>query len=84
MAKATGLRIALGGLLAAALLEAAILLRGAARARVRLSEEGEEGEGDGDRAARGMATARVWTVVVTVLVALLGFALLAAFLFRVS
>jgi len=81
IARAKGLRIALSGLLVAALLEAAILLRGAARARVRWNEDGD---GDSNRAARGMATARVWTVVVTVLVALLGFALLAAFLFRVS
>jgi hypothetical protein len=77
--RARGLRIALGGLLVAALLEAALLLGGAARARVRLDEEGR-----GNGTAGGMAASRAWTVTVTVLVALLGFALLAAFLSRVS
>jgi hypothetical protein len=77
--RARGLRVALGGLLAAALLEAALLLRGAARARVRLQEET-----GGERAGGGGAASRAWTVVVTVLVALLGFALLAGFLSRVG
>src|SRR5580658_2948708 len=78
-ARATGLHIALVGLLVAALLEGALLLRGAARARVRLREETSD-----ERAPPGLAASRAWTVMVTVLVALLGFALLAAFLFRVS
>ena len=77
--RSTGLRIALSGLLAAALLEATLLLQGAARARVRWGIEG-----GAPTPARGFAVSRLWTVAVTVLVALLGFALIAAVLFRVS
>ena len=77
--RATGLQIALFGLLAAALLEATLLLQGAARARVRWAIDG-----GAPTPARGFAVSRLWTVAVTVLVALLGFALIAAVLFRVS
>jgi hypothetical protein len=79
MARATGLRIALLGLLVAGLLEAVLLVRGAARAQVRVHEDGT-----GDAVVRGFTASRASTVVVTVLVALLGFVLLAAFLFRVG
>jgi hypothetical protein len=74
-----GLRIALFGLLAAALLEATLLLQGAARACVRWAIDG----GAPVPAGRN-AVSRLWTVAVTMLVALLGFALIAAVLFRVS
>jgi len=77
--RAIGLRIALFGLLAAALLEATLLLQGAARARVRWGIDG-----GAQVPAGGLSVSRLWTVAVTVLVALLGFALIAAVLFRVS
>jgi hypothetical protein len=75
----SGLQIALFGLLAAALLEATLLLQGAARARVRWGIDGAA-----PVPAGGFAASRLWTVAVTVLVALLGFALIAAVLFRIG
>ncbi len=76
--RASGLRIALGAILVAVLLEVALLLRAAAASRARFPLEGD------DDAARSVSPARWWGVVVAVLVALLGFALLAAFVVRLA
>jgi hypothetical protein len=69
--RARGLAVALGGVAIAVLLEAALLLRAAAVARVAV-----DGALPVDR--------RRWTVVVALLTGLLGFALLAAFLVRLG
>jgi hypothetical protein len=72
-----GLGIGLGAILLAVLLEAALLLRAAVRSRARLRAASSEEGG-------AVPVARAWSVGVGVLVALLGFALLAAFLARVD
>jgi hypothetical protein len=66
-----GLAIALGAIAAAVLLEVALLLRAAAEARMKV-----QGALPTER--------RRWTIAVAILAALLGFALLAAFLARLS
>jgi hypothetical protein len=77
--RARGLALALGGILLAVLLEAMLLLRAAAASRARLREATvEAGEGANRMAGRASA------VGVALLVALMGFALLAAFLARVG
>ena len=69
--------IALGAVLLATLLEAVLLLRLAAtaRARMRAAEATEEG-------GNARLAVRVWGIVIAVLVGMLGFALLGAFLVR--
>jgi hypothetical protein len=77
--RSRGLALALAGILLAVLLEAILLLRAAAASRARLREASvEPGEGGGRLTGRGSA------VGVALLVALMGFALLAAFLARVG
>jgi hypothetical protein len=77
--RSRGLTLALGAILLAVVLEAVLLLRAAAASRARLkaatSEEGAE---------PGRLVGRAWTVAIGLLVALMGFALLAAFLARVG
>jgi hypothetical protein len=77
--RSRGLAIALGGLFVAALLEVLLLLRASMAARARLHVAEAE---SGLRAPRFVS--RTWTVVLGLLVALLGFGLLAAFLVRVG
>jgi H+/Cl- antiporter ClcA len=74
-----GLALAVGGLGIAALLEAVLLLRAAAIARARLLGESDPEGGD-----RKPELRRGGRLVVALLVALLGFALLAAFLMRLA
>jgi hypothetical protein len=69
--RSRGLAVALGALVLAVLLEAALILRSAASARI---DVGVAGPGDRQR----------WTIAVAVLAGLLGFALLAAFLARLA
>jgi hypothetical protein len=72
---ARGLAVALGGVAVAVLLEAALLLRSAGAAQV--------SEGDSVPGAR-LDGPRRWSIAVALLTGLLGFALLAAFLVRLS
>lgn len=83
--RARGLEVALGAILVAVLLEAVLLLRTAtqARARLRAVVEAHEAMAEGN-AAPPRLVGRACTVVIALLVALLGFALLAAFLLRVA
>jgi hypothetical protein len=74
-----GLAVALGALLIAVLLEAVLLLRAAASARARFAVE--ESYLD---AREAVGAGRGWNVAVALLVALLGFALFAAFLVRLA
>ena len=83
--RARGLEIALGAILVAVLLEAVLLLRAAALARARLRTLAEAHEAVVEaNAAPPRLAGRAWTVAIALLVALLGFALLAAFLLRVA
>lgn len=77
--RASGLRIALGAIFVAVLLEMALLLRVVAASRARFPVDAED-----DDAARRIAPARWLGVLIALLVALLGFALLAAFLVRLA
>jgi hypothetical protein len=80
--RARGLAVAVGAVLAAALLELVLLLRSAAVARTAALAGlpvPANGAGDAPRACPGGGA---WNVAVAVLVGLLGFALLAAFLTR--
>jgi len=77
--RARGLAIGVGALLIAALLETVLLMRTAATARARLAAAPDAPEG----AATAEASRR-WSVAVTLLVMLLGFALLGAFLVRLA
>jgi hypothetical protein len=93
-----GLAVALGGLLIAVILEALLVLRASLSARARLrkaidegreeSDEGQEGEGRGERGDRNDESPRwmgaAWNLGIALLVALMGFALMAAFLARVG
>ncbi|MGD0678094.1 MAG: hypothetical protein ABSC94_22000 [Polyangiaceae bacterium] len=72
-----GLAVALGGLLVAGLLEATLIAGSAVRARARLADALPEGP-----SPRSRPMARAFGLAVALLVALLGFALLAAFLVR--
>ena len=74
--RSRGLAVAVGAVVLAALLELMLLLRAAAASRQRL-----RAEVDPDGAPSALA--RAWSVGAALLVALLGFALLAAFLTRV-
>lgn len=76
MRRSRGVAIAVGALGVAALLELALLLRAAAQSRARLRLPFEPSD------ARPSALALSWTVAVALLVALLGFVLLAAFVER--
>jgi hypothetical protein len=77
----SGLRLALGAIAVAVLLETLLLLRSAAAARARLRDVafGDEGAG-----ALPAIVGRRWTIGIALLVAALGFLLLAAFLGRVA
>lgn len=77
--RSLGLAVALGGIGVAVLLEALLLLRAARHARTRLREADDEAV-----ATPVDRLSRVLTVGLAVLVALMGFALLAAFLVRVG
>jgi hypothetical protein len=78
---AAGLSVALGAIAVAVVLEATLLLRAwhSARARLR-SASWSEGASESERET--VQTERAWNVVVALLVALLGFGLLAALLIR--
>jgi hypothetical protein len=80
--RAAGLRLALGAIGVAVLLETLLLLRvaAAARARLRQAASGEDEPSPNATALVG----RPWTVGIALLVAMLGFLLLAAFLSRVA
>jgi hypothetical protein len=77
--RSRGLAIALGGIALAALLEVLLLLRASRSARARVHDP----EDAATRAAPRFL-GRAWTVGLALLVAMLGFALLAAFLVRVG
>jgi hypothetical protein len=74
-----GMTIALGAVALAGALELILVLRAVASARARLRVAEASGDAGGAR-----LVGRAWTVTVGVLVALLGFALLAAMLVRLS
>jgi hypothetical protein len=78
--RARGLEIALGAIALAVLLEAALLIGAVRTARASVAVESEEGAPRRPGAGAG----RLWGFAVAVLVGLLGFALLAAFLLRVG
>jgi hypothetical protein len=79
LARARGLGIAMGAIFLAIVLEAVLLLRAAAISRARLkATEATEEAGDARLVGRG------WSVAVWVLVGMLGFALLGAFLMRLA
>ncbi|HEX8792871.1 MAG TPA: hypothetical protein VF765_18120 [Polyangiaceae bacterium] len=77
--RAQGLSIALGAIAVAVILEVVLLLRIVAASRARLRAASRE-----DDAREALRTARVWGIVVSLLVAMLGFALLGAFLVRLG
>ncbi|HEY3816749.1 MAG TPA: hypothetical protein VGL81_06240 [Polyangiaceae bacterium] len=77
--RSRGLALALGGILLAVILEAVLLLKAAASSRARLKAAEQEGG-----AGAGRLVGRGWTVGIAVLVAMMGFALMAAFLARVG
>ncbi len=79
MQRARGLTIAMLGLLIAILLEAVLVLRGAALARAELKAAEKSAEGGGARLA-----GRGWNVAVGLLLALMGFALIGTFLVRLG
>jgi hypothetical protein len=78
-----GLAIALGAILVAALLEGLLLLKASRSARASL-RDALDGEGEGSEGAGGpgRGVGRAWTVAIALLVAMMGFALMAAFLAR--
>ncbi|MDP9034531.1 MAG: hypothetical protein M3O50_06965, partial [Myxococcota bacterium] len=77
--RARGLRLALESLAIAGALETLLLLRAARRARSRLADV-LAGPGSGSEGVRWVG--RAWTVGLAVLIAMLGFSLMAAFLAR--
>jgi hypothetical protein len=81
--RARGLLVALGAIGIAVILEALLLVKAALSSRARLQEAIDAGD---DESARGQGSRRwaspVWTVGIALLVALMGFALMAAFLAR--
>jgi hypothetical protein len=79
MQRARGLTIALGAILLALVLETVLLLRAAAMARATLHLAERSEEADGAR-----LVGRGWDVAVGVLLTMLGFALLGAFLVRLG
>ena len=77
--RSRGLGLALWAILLAVILEAVLLVKASASSRARLrAAEKEGGEGSGHLVGRG------WTVGIALLVAMMGFALMAAFLARVG
>jgi hypothetical protein len=74
-----GLTVALAAIFVAVVLETLLILRAAVRARTRLRAAAGEVEG-----LRPALAGRAWALALALLVALLGFALLAAFLVRVG
>jgi len=81
--RARGLAIALGGILVAVLLEGLLVVKAslASRAQLRTAiDEGSEGSDARGEAARWVTPA--WTAGIALLVAMMGFALMAAFLAR--
>jgi hypothetical protein len=80
--RAGGIRLALGAIAVALLLEAVLVLRSAAAARARL--RAAAGEDSSTRAFAGGAWTAGIAVLVAVLVAVLGFVLLAAFVGRLG
>jgi hypothetical protein len=77
--RSRGLALALWAILIAVILEALLLLKASATSRARLrAAEKEGGAGSGRLVGRG------WTVGIALLVAMMGFALMAAFLARVG
>jgi hypothetical protein len=77
--RARGLSIALGAIAIAVILEVLLLLRIVAAARARLRAASAETD-----AGIALRPSRVWGIVVSLLVAMLGFALLGAFLVRLG
>jgi hypothetical protein len=77
-----GMLVAVGAIAVAVALETVLLLRAAAAARARLRAAAEHGE-EGPEPARALV-GPAWTVTVSVLVALLGLVLMAAYVMRVS
>ncbi|MGH7269477.1 MAG: hypothetical protein ACREJ3_03525, partial [Polyangiaceae bacterium] len=84
--RARGLRVAVGALLAAVLLEAVLLVRAAMRPGVRgIFEVPDDASDRPDAGSVAAVIARRWgSVALALLIALLGFALLAAFLIRLA
>jgi hypothetical protein len=86
--RARGLMVGLGALAIAVVLEAVLLLRAAAASRATIAYEGDvEHTGEaapGSGPPGGIAWGRGWSIAVAVQVALLGFALLGAFLVRLG
>ncbi len=77
--RAQGLSIALSAIALAVILEVVLLLRLVAASRARLRAVSAERD-----AGNALRTGRVWGIVVALLVAMLGFALLGAFLVRLG
>jgi hypothetical protein len=77
--RARGLAVALGALFAAVVLEVVLLLRMAASTRARFADDLRDPD-----ASVPAGAGRGWSVAVALLVTLLGFALLAAFLVRLA
>jgi hypothetical protein len=76
---ARGLTIAMGAIVLAVILEALLLIRIVATSSARLRAASKEGD-----AGDALRTGRVWGIVLALLVAMLGFALLGAFLVRLG
>lgn len=81
--RARGLAIGLGAILLAVVLEGLLLLKAAAASRARL-RAAADAEGDDDEGKSRRLVGRGWTVGIALLVAMMGFALMAAFLARVG
>jgi hypothetical protein len=77
--RARGLTIALSAIAIAVVLEVLLLLRAVTTSRARLRAASAESD-----AGNALRTGRVWGIVVSLLVAMLGFALLGAFLVRLG
>lgn len=86
--RARGLAIALGAIAIAAVLEVLLLMSmvTAARAHLRAAaaEQDAQDQADGDAPAATLRPGRAWGIAVGLLVAMLGFALLGAFLVRLG
>jgi hypothetical protein len=79
LARARGMAIAMSAICLAIVLEAVLLLRASVMARARLKAKQESEEGGGAK-----LVGRGWSVAVGVLLGMLGFALLGAFLMRLA
>jgi hypothetical protein len=85
--RARGMTLALGAVVIAGILEALLVLRASASSRAGLREAiaaGGEGSAASERWLGRAWSGRAWTVGIALLVALMGFALMAAFLARVG